>query len=192
MKDIRRATRRHFSAEDKIRIVLEGLRGEDSIAELCRKEGIAQSLYYGWSKEFLEAGKRRLAGDTARAATTDEVKDLRRETTALKEVRGGAGAGNPPAQKKHDRGWGRRRMRYPASEKLEIIRIVEQSHLSVAQDAGADRHSRATFYRWYEQYQAGGPEALEDRPSQPSRVWNRIPDEIRTQIIDLALEQPEL
>jgi transposase len=85
VKDIRRQTRRHFSAEDKIRIVLEGLRGEDSIAELCRKEGIAQSLYYTWSKEFLEAGKRRLAGDTARAATTDEVQDLRRETRALKE-----------------------------------------------------------------------------------------------------------
>lgn len=85
VKDIRRATRRHFSAEDKIRIVLEGLRGEESIAELCRREGIAQSVYYSWSKEFLEAGKRRLAGDTARAATTDEVKDLRRETLALKE-----------------------------------------------------------------------------------------------------------
>ncbi|SJM70940.1 Mobile element protein [Brevundimonas diminuta 3F5N] len=85
VKDIRRATRRHFSAEDKIRIVLDGLRGEDSIAELCRREGIAQSLYYTWSKEFMEAGKRRLAGDTARAATSDEVKDLRRETSALKE-----------------------------------------------------------------------------------------------------------
>jgi transposase len=85
VKDIRRATRRHFSAEDKIRIVLDGLRGEDSIAELCRKEGIAQSLYYTWSKEFMEAGKRRLAGDTARAATTGEVQDLRRETNALKE-----------------------------------------------------------------------------------------------------------
>ena len=85
VKDIRRATRRHFSAEDKIRIVLEGLRGDDSIAELCRKEGIAQSLYYVWSKEFMEAGKRRLAGDTARAATNDEVKDLRREASALKE-----------------------------------------------------------------------------------------------------------
>ena len=85
VKDIRRAMRRHFSAEDKIRIVLEGLRGEDSIAELCRKEGIAQSLYYTWSKEFMEAGKRRLAGDTARAATTDEVKDLRCEAGALKE-----------------------------------------------------------------------------------------------------------
>ena len=86
VKDIRRATRRHFSAEDKIRIVLEGLRGEESIAELCRREGITSSMYYGWSKEFLEAGKRRLAGDTARAATSDEVKGLRREASALKEV----------------------------------------------------------------------------------------------------------
>ena len=86
VKDIRRATRRHVSAEDKIRIVLEGLRGEDSIAELCRREGIASSMYYGWSKEFLEAGKKRLVGGTARAATSDEVKELRREASALKEV----------------------------------------------------------------------------------------------------------
>ena len=86
VKDIRRATRRQFSAEEKIRIVLEGLRGEESIAGLCRREGIASSMYYGWSKEFLEAGKRRLAGDTARAATPDEVRALRREASALKEV----------------------------------------------------------------------------------------------------------
>ena len=86
VKDIRRATRRHFSAEDKIRIVLEGLRGEESIAELCRREGITSSMHYGWSKEFLEAGKKRLAGDTARAATSDEVKALRREASALKEA----------------------------------------------------------------------------------------------------------
>ncbi len=66
--------------------MLEGLRGEDSISELCRREGIAQNLYYRWSKDFLEAGKKRLAGDTARAATSDEVKDLRRESTALKEA----------------------------------------------------------------------------------------------------------
>lgn len=86
IKDIRRATRKHHSAEDKIRIVLDGLRGEDSIAAICRREGIAESLYYSWSKEFLEAGKKRLAGDTARAATSDEVKVLRRETRDLKEV----------------------------------------------------------------------------------------------------------
>ena len=86
IRDIRRATRRQFSAEEKIRIVLEGLRGDESIAELCRREGIATSMYYGWSKEFLEAGKKRLAGDTARAATSEEVKELRREASALKEA----------------------------------------------------------------------------------------------------------
>ena len=86
VKDIRRATRKHYSAEDKIRIVLTGLRGEDSIAELCRREGISQNLYYRWSKEFLEAGKKRLAGDTTREATSDEVKSLRKEAVALKEV----------------------------------------------------------------------------------------------------------
>src|SRR3712207_6875810 len=72
VRDIRRRTRKQHSAEEKIRIVLEGLRGEESIAALCRREGIAESLYYAWSKEFLEAGKRRLAGDTARAATRSE------------------------------------------------------------------------------------------------------------------------
>jgi len=86
VKDIRRQTRRHFSAEDKIRIVLEGLRGEYSIAELCRREGIAQGLYYTWSKEFLEAGKRRLSGDTERQATSGEVSGLKREMRDLKEV----------------------------------------------------------------------------------------------------------
>jgi transposase len=86
IKDIRRATRKQYGPEEKIRIVLDGLRGEESIAALCRREGIAESLYYNWSKEFLEAGKKRLAGDTARAATTDEVKQLRREARDLKEV----------------------------------------------------------------------------------------------------------
>lgn len=85
VKDIKWATRKHYSSEE-IRIVLDGLRGEDSIAELCRREGISQGIYYKWSKDFMEAGKRRLAGDTARAASTDEVKDLRREARDLKEV----------------------------------------------------------------------------------------------------------
>ena len=86
VRDIRRATRRLYSAEEKIRIVLEGLRGEDSIAELCRREGINSNVYYRWSKEFLEAGKKRLSGDTAREATSDEVKQLRTEASALKET----------------------------------------------------------------------------------------------------------
>jgi transposase len=86
VRDIRRATRKKYSAEEKIRIVLSGLRGEHSIAELCRREGITEGLYYSWSKEFLEAGKKRLSGDTQRQASSSEVKELRREASDLKEV----------------------------------------------------------------------------------------------------------
>ena len=86
VRDIRRRTRRKFSPEEKIRIVLEGLRGEQSVSELCRREGIASNLYYRWSKDFMEAGKKQLAGDTVREATSDEVKDLRSENRELKEV----------------------------------------------------------------------------------------------------------
>ena len=85
VKNIRRKTRQTCSAEEKTRIVLAGLRGEESIPVLCRREGIAESLYYSWSKEFLEAGKRRLSGDTSRQATSPEVKELRPESLALKE-----------------------------------------------------------------------------------------------------------
>jgi transposase len=84
VREIQRRTRRRFSAEEKIRIVLEGLRGEESIAELCRREGLAPNLYYRWSKEFLEAGKKRLLGDTKREATAPEVKGLRDENDRLK------------------------------------------------------------------------------------------------------------
>src|SRR3990167_3392424 len=180
MKDIRRATRRHFSAEDKIRIVLDGLRGEDSIAELCRREGIVQNLYYRWSKDFLEAGKKRLAGDTAPGGIRAEGGRRR------------AHPGEPSAQKKRDGGWGGRRMRYPASEKLEIIRVVEQSHLPVRHTLEKLGIPRATFYRWYDLYQTGGPEALDDRSSRPDRVWNRIPDDVCERIRTLALDEPAL
>ena len=86
VRDIRRETRRKYSAEEKIRIVLEGLRGEDSIAELCRREGINPNMYYKWSKEFLEAGKARLTGDTRREASSSEVDGLRQENDQLKQV----------------------------------------------------------------------------------------------------------
>ncbi len=86
IKDIKRKTRKQYSAEEKKRIVMDGLRGEDSIAELCRREGIAQGLYYKWSKDFMEAGKKRLAGDIVRQANTGEVTTLRREARDLKEV----------------------------------------------------------------------------------------------------------
>jgi transposase len=86
VREVRRRTRRKFAPEEKIRIVLEGLRGEQGVSELCRREGIAANLYYRWSKDFLEAGKKQLAGDTLREATSDEVKDLRDENRELKEV----------------------------------------------------------------------------------------------------------
>ena len=86
VKDIRRNTRKKYSAEEKIRIILEGLRGEDTIASLCRKEGIAQNLYYKWSKDFLEAGKKRLAGDIIREANSSEVDALRSENNHLKQL----------------------------------------------------------------------------------------------------------
>jgi transposase len=86
VREIKRKTRRKFSIEEKIRIVLEGLRGEESIAELCRREGISPNLYYNWSKEFLEAGKKRLLGDTKREATSGEVTALRSENEQLKQL----------------------------------------------------------------------------------------------------------
>ena len=86
VKEIKRQTRRKFSSEEKIRIVLDGLRGENSIAELCRQEGINSNLYYRWSKDFLEAGKKRLSGDTVREANSDEVVGLKKENTNLKQA----------------------------------------------------------------------------------------------------------
>ena len=144
IRDIRRATRRHVSAEEKIRVVLEGLRGEESIAEPCRREGIASSMSYGWSKEFLEAGKKRLAGDTARAATSDEVKDLRREAQALKEVVADLTLENRLLKKNMI---GDRETRH------EIFRIrQDRDHpagraiaLAGSTDAGKARHSQIVF-----------------------------------------------
>jgi transposase-like protein len=83
-------------------------------------------------------------------------------------------------------------MRYSASEKLEIIRLVEQSHLPVRRTLGQIGIPRSTFYRWYDQYQTGGPEALDDRSPRPDRVWNRIPDDVRSRVVTLALDEPEL
>ena len=86
VKDVRRKARRIFSSEQKILIVMEALRGEDSVAAICRKHGIAESVFYKWNKEFLEAGKKRLSGDTTREATSDEVAELRKENQKLKEM----------------------------------------------------------------------------------------------------------
>ena len=191
IKDIKRATRTQYSSEQKIKIVLDGLRGEDSIAELCRREGISQGVYYKWSKDFMEAGKKRLAGDTARAATTDEVKDLRRQARDLKEV-----VAEQTLElrllKKHGRGWGRPRMRYATSDKLEIIRLVEGSHLSARRTLAKLGIPRTTFYRWYDRYLQRGAAGLHDQSPKPKHVWNRIPDEVWRKIVKLALKETDL
>jgi transposase-like protein len=179
----------NFPQRRRFASCLSGLRGEDSIAELCRREGIVQNLYYRWSKEFLEAGKKRLAGDTARAATSEEVKELRREAGALEEVVAELTLENRLLKKKRDRGWGGRRMRYPAAEKLEIIQMVERSPLLARHTLAKLGIPRATFYRWYDRYSRGGPEALSDRQPRPDRVWNRIPDAVRDNVIELALDE---
>ncbi|MDH3669278.1 MAG: IS3 family transposase [Paracoccaceae bacterium] len=192
IRDIKRKTRKQYSAEEKIRIVLDGLRGEDSIAELCRREGIAQSLYYKWSKDFMEAGKKRLAGDIVRQANTNDVTDLRREARDLKEVVAEQTLELRLLKKKHARGWGGTRMRYPASEKLEIIRLVERSHLPAKQTLDMLGIARTTFYRWYAHYRLDGQAALQDKAPLPARIWNRIPDTVRERLITLALDRPEL
>src|SRR3984893_10593583 len=101
-------------------------------------------------------------------------------------------ARKPSAQKKRDRGWGGRGMRYSASEKAEIIRLVAQSALPVKRTLEKLGIRRATFYRWCDVYQSGGPETLDDRSPRPDRVWNRIPDDIRERIVQLALDEPTL
>jgi len=105
VREIKRKTRRKFSAEEKIRIVLEGLRGEESISELCRREGINPNLYYKWSKEFLEAGKKRLKGDTKREATSGEVVELRSENVELKQLVADLSLENRRLKKKSQSPW---------------------------------------------------------------------------------------
>jgi transposase-like protein len=172
VQDIRRRTRRQHSSEEK----------SASCWKLCRREGIAQSLCYSWSKEFLKAGKKRLAGDTARQATSSEVKDLRAEAATLKEAVADLTLENQLIKKACSE-LGRRRMRYPALEKLAIIRLVERSHLPTKRTLEKLGIPRTTFYRWYDRYPALGEAGLEDRRPQPGRVWNRIPDAVRRQIV---------
>jgi putative transposase len=171
--------------------VPEGLLGEDSIAELCRREGLNANVYYRWSIEFLEAGKKRLSGDTQREATTGEVNDLRGEAAALKEALADA-HGKSLAQKKRGRGWGRRYMRYSAAEKYEVIQLVERSDLSVRKTlAYLDIH-RSTFYNWLQRYRDWGVDGLNDRRPDTGYAWNKIPEKHHTAIIDLAQAEPQL
>ena len=192
VKDIKRKTRKQYSAEEKIRIVLDGLRGEESVAELCRIEGISQGIYYKWSKDFMEAGKKRLAGDITRQANTTEVKGLRSEARELKECVAELTLENRLLKKSMIGDGESRRMRYPASEKLEIIRLVERSSRPAKWTLDKLGVPRRTFYRWYDRYLDYGEDGLVDRAPHPGRVWNKIPDNIRTDLLDMALDIPEL
>jgi putative transposase len=142
----------------------------------------------------MEAGKKRLAGDIVRQANTGEVTDLRRAARDLKEVVAEQTLELrllievPFRVKKHARGWGGPRLRYPASEKLEIIRLVERSHLPAKQTLHMLGIARTTFYRWYAHYRLDGEVALQDKAPLPARVWNRIPDTVR----ELSVPSPAL
>jgi transposase len=133
ISELKRKTRKAYNSEEKIRIVIEGIRGELSIAELCRREGIHQANYYKWSKDFMEAGKHRLNGDTMREVNTSEVQGLKGENASLKELVADLSLEVRDLKKKHwlTRVKRKKYMHYSQNEKMEIIRLVEQSDLGV-------------------------------------------------------------
>ena len=147
VKNIRRRTRRKYSAEEKILVVIAGLRGNHTIAELCRREGINQNLYSKWSKEFLEAGKERLAGDTKREAISDEVNELRLETEQLKQLVAELALKNRVLKKSllgMDTTWDGGSQ----AEKMEVIHLVEHSDLPITRTREELDVPRGSFYRW--------------------------------------------
>ncbi len=191
IKDIQRQTRRQYTAEEKIRIVLEGLQGEQSVAEICRREGLNTNIYYRWSKEFLEAGKKRLAGDTTREATAPEVQSIKSENEALKQLvaelslenRGLKKALRPTTNPDHH---------MTQSEKMEIISLAEQSPLSVKATLRELGINRATFYSCYKRYLTDGYDGLGDQPCRRIGVWNQLPITEKGRVVELALERPDL
>ena len=190
VKNIRRRTRRKYSAEEKIRIVIEGLRGENTVAELCRREGINQNLYYKWSKEFLEAGKQQLAGNTKRQASSNEVKELRRDMEQLKQLVAELALKNRVLKKNllgMDTTWDKGSQ----AEKMEIIHLVEHSDLPITRTLDELDVPRSSFYRWYQKYQEDGYDGLADSMPSPRQFWNRIPDMVRDQVVQIALAHPD-
>lgn len=195
IKDIRRKTRRLFTSEQKIMIVMEALRGELSTAEICRKYGINQSMFYKWDKEFMEAGKKRLAGDTKREATSDEVTELRKDNQRLKEMVADLMLRYDIVKKLDHPGlsikYGKY-MRLSASEKLEIIRLVGNSDLGVNLTLRELGLNKSTFYNWYKAYAKCGIEGLQPVAKRSGQQWNTIPQEQKNLVVELALEYPQL
>jgi putative transposase len=194
ISDLKRKTRKTYSSEEKIRIILEGFRGETTVAELCRREGISQGVYYKWSKDFMEAGKRRLQGDTLREANTSEVQELKKENSALKEVTANLLLKNLELKKKLE---GRelvkaRYMHYSQAEKYEIIRLVEGSDLGVTRTLRQLKINKSTFYNWYNEYLRNGYDGLTRKKVNRQTSWNQISDADRDKVVEIALEKPEL
>ncbi|WP_397259307.1 IS3 family transposase [Paenimyroides viscosum] len=195
VKDIRNNTRRIFTAEQKILIVMEALRAEISIAELCRKYSINQSQFYKWNKEFLEAGKKRLSGDVTREATSDEVTELKKENARLKEMVADLVLRYDIVKKSGHDGLAdslKRYMRLTATEKHEIIQQVTRSELGVKRTLEAYGISRSTFYKWYQNYLEKGFDGLKPKQRLTNRQWNSIPDNQKDLVVELALDHPEL
>jgi len=163
----------------------------DGIAELCRREGIAQNLYYRWSKDFLEAGKKTPGWRYGPVRHSDEVRDLRREATALKEVVADLTLENRLLKKSVMADGEDGRMRYPASEKWRSSGSSSNPSAGSA-GAGADRNPEIHVLSMCDLYWTGGPEALDDCSPRPDRAWNRIPDDVRARIVTLALDETEL
>ncbi|WP_425568146.1 IS3 family transposase [Snuella lapsa] len=193
IKTVKRKTRKLYSTEEKIRIVIEGIRGEYTIAELCRKEGITDGTYYKWTKDFMEAGKKRLSGDTMREANTTEVNELKQENSSLKELVAELSLENRVLKKNLNGHLKKRKyMHYSPSEKYEIIRLVEQSELGVTRTLKELKINKTTFYNWYNAYLEKGYGGLVRKRSKSNTAWNKINEADRDKVVELALENPEL
>ncbi|WP_315515178.1 transposase [Prevotella histicola] len=167
LKDIRRNTKRIFTSEQKVLIVMEGVRGEQSIAELCRKYGISDSTYYKWNKEFIEAGKTRLDGDIVREATSDEMKELRQGNIRLKEALVDLIVRYDVVKKLKTHRISPMHelyIRYSSEEKETIVLSVKHSELSIVQALKRLGIPRHTFYNWYRKYATGGVNTLRATP----------------------------
>ncbi|MBK9224548.1 MAG: IS3 family transposase [Flavobacterium sp.] len=195
IKEIRRNTRRIFSSEQKIQIVMEALRAEMSVAELCRKYSINESQFYKWNKEFLEAGKKRLSGDTVREATSDEVAELRKENQRLKEMVADLVLRYDIVKKLVHAGLTlkvRRYMRLTVSEKQEIIHMVTRSEIGVNRTLREIGINKSTFYNWYHAFSQHGVDGLLPNKRASNRQWNSIPESQKNLVVEFALEYPDL
>lgn len=171
--------------------VAPSVRATMANAEPCRRGAIATSMVEGWSEAFLGAGRKRPAGGTARAGTSDEVRDLRREAGAPKEVLPDLALVNRPLEESLT-GDGGTTHEVPCRREDRDHQAGRGVPPAGPPHAGEARHPEGhASHRWYEAHRTGGPEAPKDRPSRPSRVWNRIPDDARSKVIALALDQPE-